>query len=415
MYLSDPLKNGVESSDSIVASQVTCLVYQSFEEVSGLQTQWDAFVESANGDIYLTYDWCRIWWQFYGKNRLLRIYLFYCDGEIIGVIPVFCETIWLGPVWLKLAKLVGSDFTIAMVNPPVKQGYANEIFALFFNLVIRKEGCDAVWVGPVGGRYIALQQLRDTVKGQQGLILLHDNIRSPYTTFNLPETFEEYVQSLDKRQRGNLRRDLNLINKSFQMSQDVIQDKTTSVAEFEKFILMHNEQWKAEGKLGHFNDWPLGEAFNVMLVAEQAKLGRLRLIRLLADNKVVSYQLCFVFGKRWYWRLPARLIGPQWDRFALGRIGLIKEIEMALMEGVRHIEAGAGHYDYKVKLGGAEYPLHTILIVQSSIICRWRAVIFLKLSNVLHFFYYRVWFNRLASQLPFKRRPLWKLWIRTRL
>ncbi len=405
----------LNSTGSVPGKEIICSVYTSFEEVTPLQEEWDAFVELVDGDIYSTYDWCRIWWQHYGTGRKLRIFFFKTNDELVGVIPVFYEKQWLGPAWLKLAKVVGSDFTMVMINPPVKLDYASEIFSLLFDSVINKEKCDALWVGPVGGQYSALQQLRDTIQRHPGLALLQDSVRSLYTTFLLPDTFDEYVQSLNKRQRGNLRRDLNLINKSFQISQDIIQDETTAFTEFGKFVLMHNKQWEAEGKLGHFNDWPLGEAFNTSLIAAQANQGRLKLVRLLADDKVVSYQLCFVFGKRWYWRLPARLIGPEWNRFALGRIGLIKEIEMAITEGIRYIEAGAGHYDYKVKLGGKEYPLYTILIANSNMICRWRVSLFLKLSSVLHLCYYRIWFNRLAPKLPFKRRPLWKLWIRTRL
>lgn len=372
-------------------------------------------MESVGGDVYLSYDWCSTWCDFYGTDRELRIFIFRNNNALVGLIPVFCETLWLWPIWLKTAKTIGSDFTMAMLNPPVKTDFAAIIFSFVFDSLIKNDKCDAVWLGPIGGRYYALQQLQDAIQGHIEVVLLRKNIRSPYTTFLLPKTFDEYIQSLNKRQRGNLRRDLNLIDRSFQMTQDVIQDEAIVSSEFEKFVQMHTEQWKAEGKLGHFNDWPLGIEFNTKLVIRQARKGRLRLIRLLADGKVVSYQLCYAFGKRWYWRLPARVVGPDWDKFALGRIGLIKEIEMVIAEGVQEIEAGAGHYDYKIKLGGEEYPLYTFLLIRNRLLCRWRAFLFLKLSNILHFCYYRIWFLRLAPKLAFSRRPIWKLWIRARL
>jgi hypothetical protein len=403
------------STGSFPDKEIICSVYSSFEEMSNMQQEWDTFVESVGGDIYLTFDWCRIWWKFYGTGRELRIFIYRNNNTLVGLIPVFYEKQWIGPIWLKLAKIVGSDFTMVMVNPPVKPDFAKSIFCRVFDSLVLNEGCDALWFGPISGQYDSLGQLRTSFRDNPNATLLRENVRSPYTTFLLPKTFDDYIQSLNKRQRGNLRRDLNLISKSFEMTQDVIQDDEIAIAEFKKFVLMHNEQWEAEGKLGHFNDWPLGEAFNTMLVTEQAKQGRLKLIRLMADNKVVSYQLCFAFGNRWYWRLPARVVGSDWDRFALGRIGLINEIEMAIAEGVQEIEAGAGHYDYKIKLGGEEHPLYTFLLVRKQLFCRCRVLLFSKLSNILHFCYYRVWFNRLAPKLPFRRRPLWKLWIRTRL
>lgn len=394
---------------------ITCSVFSSFQETEGIQQEWDTFVESVGGDIYLSYDWCRTWWDFYGSGRELQIFIYRNSNTLVGIIPVFYEKQWVGPIWLKIAKIVGSDFTIAMINPPVIVGFAKAIFRNIFDSLFMKDQCDAFWIGPTGEKYNGLQQLREAIQDHPEMVLLKDSIQSPYTTFLLPNTFDDYIQSLNKRQRGNLRRDLNLISKSLGMTQDVIQDKARADAEFKEFVQMHREQWEAEGKLGHFNDWPKGVEFHARLVSEQAQKGRLRLIRLLVDGKVVSYQLCYAFGKRWYWRLPARIVGPDWDKYALGRIGLIKEIEIAIAESVQEIDAGAGHYDYKIKLGGEEHFLYSFLMTRSNPFCRLRAFLFLKLSHILHYFYYRVWFNRLAPKLPFKRKPLWKLWIRTRL
>jgi Acetyltransferase (GNAT) domain len=273
----------------------------------------------------------------------------------------------------------------------------------------------AMQFGPISSQYDSLGQLRTSFSDNPNVTLLRESIRSPYTIFPLPETFEDYVQSLTKPQRNNLRRYLNLINKSFQMSYDIVTDKTIAIAEYNNFVQMHSKQWEAEGKLGHFNDWPLGMEFNSTLVFELAKHGRLRLIRLLADGNAVSYQLCFSFGKRWHARLSARLVGPEWDKFSLGRNGLVKIIEMAIKEGVQEVEAGAGHYDYKVKLGGVEHNLYSILVVKNCLITRLRALLFCKAADLLHLLYYKIWFSRLAPKLPFRRRPLWKLWIRTRL
>jgi len=401
-----------ESNGQVI---ITCSVFSSFKEIEEILQEWDTFVESVGGDIYLSYDWCRTWWDFYGSGRKLQIFIYRNDKTLVGIIPVFYEKQWIGPIWLKIAKIVGSDFTIAMINPPVLGNFAKIIFRDIFDSLFKKAHCDAFWIGPTGEKYNGLQQLREAIHDYPKVLLLKDSIQSPYTTFTLPDTFDGYIQSLNKRQRGNLRRDLNLISKSMEMTQDVIQVTASADAEFKEFVQMHRKQWEAEGKLGHFNDWPKGVDFHARLVNEQAIKGRLRLIRLLMDGKVVSYQLCYAFGNRWYWRLPARIIGPDWDKYALGRIGLIKEIEMAIAEGVQEIDAGSGHYDYKIKLGGQEHFLYSILLTRKQPFCRLRAFLFLKFSRVLHFFYYRVWFNRLAPKLPFKRKPLWKLWIRTRL
>ena len=148
---------------------------------------------------------------------------------------------------------------------------------------------------------------------------------------------------------------------------------------------------------------------------DAVRTGRLRLVRLRVDGKVVSYQLCFAFGDWYYWRLPARVVGEEWDLLGLGRIGLVQLIEVALGEGIRHIEAGAGRYEYKVRHGAEEHLLRSLLVVSTRSGSRLRSSLFARLARALHLFYYRGWFARVAPRLPLPRRPLWRSWIRSRL
>ncbi len=404
-----------DDTSSTSAINLTLEVYSSFSEIQGLQQEWDAFIETVGGDIYLTFDWCYIWWQYYGKGRKLIIRL-YRDGQrIVAILPLFVETLWLGPAWLKIAKMVGCDHTMVMLNPPVQAEFAEAVFQDMLMCLVGQFRCDALWLGPLSGTPSACLDALRSVCGQvdSGVRLLREKVRSPYTEFALPETFEGYLNSLDKRQRGNFRRDMNLLHKTFQIQ--MVVGERYAADELESFRKLHEQQWEADGKLGHFKDWPNGYDFNKSLVETQSDRGRYRLICLKANSEVVSYQLCFLFGRTLYWRLPARTSGESWNRYGLGRTGLIAMIEWAIGQGISRIEAGAGHYDYKIKAGGQEQPLITILIARNHLWSRLRVRIFHVLSEWLHLCYYRIWFNRIAPKLPFKRRPLWKLWIRTRL
>ena len=73
-------------------SPVSVEVFNSFEAIS--REEWDAFVLSVEGDIYVTHDWCRIWWKHY-ENRDLRIFLFRAAGNLVGIVPVFIERLRL--------------------------------------------------------------------------------------------------------------------------------------------------------------------------------------------------------------------------------------------------------------------------------------------------------------------------------
>jgi CelD/BcsL family acetyltransferase involved in cellulose biosynthesis len=184
---------------------------------------------------------------------------------------------------------------------------------------------------------------------------------------------------------------------------------------FNQFVMMHEMQWKAVNKLGHFDDWPYARKFHEDLVKSHSQLNRLRLFCLSANNKPIAYRYIYCFGKRYYSFLPARIRGEGWDKLGLGQIAHTLTVEKAIEESVFEIDAGRGHYDHKLKLGGVEYPVISFIAGKNNLGSIIRIRLFCFFSRLINLLYYRIWFNRIAPKLPLKRRPLWKLWIRTRL
>ncbi len=409
----------IKLPDTSISVKVTDLNYEiftSFDKLEGLRGEWDDFVSAVGSDIYFSFDWCRVWWSYYGSNRNLQIYLFRNGKDVVGIVPMFYERIWLGPVWMRIGKLLCSDFTTALCNPPVQGEISKDIYEIIIKHLIIECRCDAVWFGPLGGNYGTMESLQATRKSLENLtVVTRKTIFAPHTLFSLPDTFDLYLQSLDKQERGNFRRSMKHLVESYSVDVKIIRDEDQAVKEFVNFKEMHDLQWQSEGRLGHFGDWPKSTAYTLDLIRSQARLGRLRLVRISANGEILCYQLCFTFGGCYFWRLPARVTGREWDRYGLGRIGLVKMIEVAIEEGIDRIEAGAGHYNYKVRLGGTEFQLQSVMISAKNFSSLLRSRLFCFFADALHTLYYKIWFGRVAPKLWLKRRPLRKIWIRSHL
>ncbi len=154
-------------ADERLIEALSCRIHTAFEQLAGMQQEWDQFVIDIGGDIYLSYDWCRIWWEHYGAGRSLCVFVYRREKQLVGLIPLFIERIWLGPVWLRIAKVVGSDFTMCMVNPPVKSEYAEEIFGQTIEYLTDTQKCDAVLFGLLTGNYGGMVALRETCGANQ--------------------------------------------------------------------------------------------------------------------------------------------------------------------------------------------------------------------------------------------------------
>jgi hypothetical protein len=298
----------------------------------------------------------------------------------------------------------------------VSEDYAKVVFDRVFRDLIQGEGCDAVHLGPLSETYRLLPELESVCdKRAEDYSLAFRRKVSTHTLFHLPETFEEYLGSLDKKQRGNYRRDERLFGKHFMPGCDVVCSEDEVEPVFESFIQMHQTQWKAAGQQGHFKDWPKAKDFHRELVTTQVQAGRVAIFRLKGNDSVLAQQYCFQFGRNVYWRLPARVVGEQWDRFGLGRLGLVELIRDSIQRGMKNIEAGPSHYYYKLQMGGQEYSLLSLLIVSGQKASHRRVRWLVRWADWLHLFYYRILFCRVAPRVDFLQGPLWSGWLRTRI
>ncbi|MBN1816834.1 MAG: GNAT family N-acetyltransferase [Sedimentisphaerales bacterium] len=391
---------------------LVCSIFTSFQELSISQDEWDAFLGAVHGNIYLSYDWCRIWWNHYGKGRELRIFIFREQGHLVGIVPFAIDPVGFWPFRLRTAKILGSDFTMVIVNPPIHKKFAESIFNHVNAALLNHEHCDLVCWGPLSSNYYVAEAVQKSLETDSGdFQLIRNAALGNYSVFPLPATYDDYVSSLSKNTRKHYRRNQKMLCSEHHIEYGV--DNTASG--FDDFVFMHESQWTSIRKLGHFGDWPGAKEFHRDLDRVHSEHDRLRLFCLTADGKPIVYRYVYRFGKRYHSFLPARLCGAEWDKYGLGQLTHMMTVEKAMEEGIEEIEAGRGHYDHKLKLGGREFPVLSFVIGKRSFFGLLRGRLFCMFADCLHLMYYRIWFNRLAPKLPLKRRPLWKLWIRTRL
>lgn len=395
---------------------LTWRIETDLDQLESMRDQWNTLVSRQGGYGFASYDYCRIWWRHYSDARQLLVFLFHVNDELVGIVPIFHERLRLGPVRVRVAKLLASDHVYALCDPPIAPEHATQIIEIVAREVFDQHHCDALCLSPLSGTdhsSTLRAKILETISGF-GLRASERSI-GVHTFFALAGTFEEYLGTLKKKARDNYRREWKLLRSQFEICEEICSDGVDVIEGFEEFWRMHRTQWTDQGKLGHFGDWPRSLEFHRDLVRSQAQLGQCRLYRILADGEVISSQYAFRFDDCLHWMLPARSIGPPWDRLGLGRVGLMRMINAAIEEGVQTLEAGPGHYQYKLRVGGKECTSRSILIEAPRLRSQWRVRAFRQLARGLDKLYYRIFFSRIAPLFPWKPRPLWRSWIRSRI
>lgn len=403
----------LEQQETASKETLSMDVFREFDACRDLAPEWDAFVERVSGDIFLTYDWCRIWWKYFGKGRQLRIYLFRADRELVGLMPMFLETVRIGPISVRRAKMVSSDSSTSQFRPAIEAEFLGPVVETLLE-DIETFACDQIVLGPLAGRYASYPELLDCLRqacgGKREPEIKEDFVQTYYP---LAASHDRWLETLSSPQRNLFGRDYRNLKKQGLSFLFEVADGETWEAMFDDFVELHQEYWNRKGKLGHFGGLPQSLSFYRELARAQLDRGRLRLFCLRCSDGSRAYSYNFRCGDMYFEYILARsLDAPQ--GVSVSRLLHSETVKQATGESAEWVDTMRGEYEYKRRLGGRTFPLRLIYLNRADPLGRIRIRLFNGAIRLLHLFYYKIYFYRLSPKLPLHRRKgLWNVWVRT--
>ncbi|MEN6307224.1 MAG: hypothetical protein ABFD91_05655 [Anaerohalosphaeraceae bacterium] len=180
-------------------------IHHSFENLEPFRSNWDTLIEETSDSIFQSYDWCRIWWKYYGQERKMFIFLFRQEEQLVGILPMFAEKIWLGSIWLNTLKIFNCDNMYSASYPAIREVFVKDAFKLVFNYFKKNYHWDIMVMDSVPG---ILDSLVEKLQNSMEYILPNNfKIKSSKpkdrTYFFLPASYEQYIQSFNKKNNMN--------------------------------------------------------------------------------------------------------------------------------------------------------------------------------------------------------------------
>lgn len=388
---------------------------RSYDDMPPLYEAWSQLADQTDAEIFLTPIWFDLWWKMHASRCDLACLVAYKDGILVGLLPFALETIWAGPVPVRLARLAGIDASCMIFHLPLMPEIAADLLQTALDYLVNTAGCHVVSFTPASGLSDFLADVRSVCTAAPHLTLT-DMAEGEHVIFDLPASFEVFLAAISKNRRAQYRRDRKSLTETYGMQS---QRYCPTAAEFGAFISFHNRQWQAVGKGGNFSDWPDNAVFYPVLAEKTAKKPIVQFHQQSGTQGPLAEQFCLISGKTCHWRLPARTLDPEAEKLSVGKVSMLMMIEELISQGVTRIEAGRGEYDYKRAYGGKSIPVHRLIVSPATLAVRLRLRILLGWADLLHLFYYRIWFLKMAPRwrrlTGLTPRPLWRIWIRTRL
>lgn len=409
--------NRVSSTGSATADALHTELFTSFDNISITHSEWDEFIESVDGEIFLTYEWCRTWWKYYGDGRQLMIYIFRdSQNSLCGVMPVFSETFGLGLASVRVVKMVGSDFMPITFAIPVREERLEIVTHAFLDLLNEKCHWDLLYIGAICGRYPAIERLVSAYRAYSNNAYDVDVTSNEVQIhFDVANSWDEQVAGLSKNQRQNIRRVHNELQKKSLTPNFIPATKSDFSEIFSTFVKVHQQQWNELGMPGHFIDWPCSMEFHSEIGNLGIDKGRTKLFAIMLNDQVIGYDYIYKFGSSYQWYLMGRSHYESDSKIDFQRISFELKIKSALSEQVTSIDAGRGWYEYKLAMGGKLTSVNNVYVESREMFSRMKLSIFYLLIWTCNVLYSKVWRRRIAPRMGFRPRPLLSWWIKTHM
>lgn len=328
---------------------ITITLSHDIETLAALQDEWmDLQTRSSATGATITWYWIYTWYKHTGNLGELWLMTAREDSRLIGIAPfmkVEEKPEW-GFAW-QVIQFIGAFTIHEHLDFIIEAGYEEQVISLFIDKlykhrtrwdVIRVTGlCDTSTID------ILQQSDRDWVEN-------HEESRiAPYMT--LPDTIDEWMQSISRNHRQKLRRYVRKLDKEFperwsitEVTQPDELDET-----FEHFVHLHQTYWEEQGYPGNFNYGAWTEPYHE-LMHQLLEKSCLRLYRLDIDDEPCAVDFFFQYRERAYFAFGGLKRGV--TDVPLGYILLKHHIEQTITEGLREYSFMWGEQSYKYSFGG---------------------------------------------------------------
>jgi len=315
------------------------------EDLASLHNDWAALLERTPDPApFFHPTWVRVWLDEFANGRE-PLLLAARDGEaLVGVAPLLRE----GDKLSFVGHYSICDY-MDFVLEPARAGEA--LTALFGAL-------------PDGWSEMELRGLRDSsatlaelpsIAQASGITLeRHDEAIAP--CIDLPATWDEYVSSLGKKDRHELRRKMRRV----QAAGEVELHCYTSPDEVEERLpVLLRLMVESRSDKAQFMSEQMGRFFHRMAQA-MSREGLVRLYELELDTKPAASVLCFDQGGRYY--LYNSGYDPDLSGLAVGIVSKALCLQGAIEAKRTRFDFLRGHESYKYDLGGRDQQISRVLL-----------------------------------------------------
>ncbi len=307
-------------------------------EFEGIKESWNKLLkESASDTIFLTWEWQFSWWAAFGGG--LYIIAVYENEELVAILP-FTRAYRLNYYQLRLIGDPHSDY----LDFIIRRSYETQILRFFFeDFIDQNPEIGTIRLASVNERSPNFDYFQNSLPTTGFQIEKTEKI-CPY--ISLPESWQDYFQSLSASTRYALKRKQRKLEKEFAVKFGVAEDINEVQRRMPHFIAQHQKVWNLRGASGAFKSKQFRE-FHLTVSELLFKRGQLQLFYLEVNDTPISSYYVFRYDRTFLYYLSG--FEPEFSKYSPSVVLLAWAVKDAIDNGMREFDLLRGEGAYKFK------------------------------------------------------------------
>ena len=307
-----------------------------------LRKQWDALVAvSVYPNVFTTFDWQSIWWNWYGKNTAcgeLFILAIRKDGELIGIVPFYRRRRF----WGKHLNFIGFGGRTCpeYLGPIVRHGFVDEVAdATVEFLTSHPAEWDSLFI-------------EDYALDDPATVALAERLKLAFASYSGPgenryimslfENYEAYLQSLGSHNRKRKKDAMNQARKRYDARVEF--QKSDNLDEWFPIIVQLTSEARSRHAQTSLMQEPDYAGFHRDLLRVLLPQDRAVVLFLYFENRPVASWYAFLLNDKCYAYQQGSRLGVKGSP---GNVGLLFLLEHLMERGFKEFDFLRGGEWYK--------------------------------------------------------------------
>ena len=323
-----------------------------------LLREWNPLLlRSAANTIFLTWEWQKAWWDCFGQELDLWLLELRDGNDLVGLAPLYTLE---APSGLRNLQLVGGVEVSDYLDLIVATESEETVYETFWQILA--DECALEWdvldLHNVPASSSSLQRLTALAEGS-GAFELTDTVEEVCPVIHLPTTWDQYLSSLNRKQRHEIRRKLRKANREAEVHWYYADDSSSLDTEVEDFISLHR---KSAMEKEAFMDERMQDFFQHVARAAFER-GWLRLAFLVLNGVKAATMFCFEYDGGFL--VYNSGYDPEMYRsLSSGIVLLAYCVRDAIDRGLGVFDFLRGEEEYKYRFGGVRTEVRNLRIVR---------------------------------------------------